>query len=60
MNWLKFLHILGATVWLGGGATLLVVGMRARKSGDPSTLAEFGRVVQHVGIAFLGQLGSLS
>ena len=54
MNWLKFLHILGATVWLGGGATLLVVGMRARKSGDPSTLAEFGRVVQHVGMRLLG------
>jgi uncharacterized membrane protein len=54
MNWLKFLHILGATVWIGGGATLIVVGMRARRSSDPSTVAEFARVVPYVGMRLLG------
>ena len=54
MNWLKFLHILGATAWLGGGATLIGVGIRARTSSDPRTIAEFARVVRYVGMRLLG------
>ena len=54
MSWLKFLHILGATVWLGGGATLIVLGIRTRRSSDPGSIAEFGRVVQYVGMRLLG------
>jgi uncharacterized membrane protein len=54
MNWLKFLHILGATVWLGGGAALILAGIRTRKSTDPGAVAEFGQVVQYVGMRLLG------
>src|SRR3989449_10135577 len=55
MVWLKFLHIVGATVWLGGGSTLILVGIRARRSSDPNALREFARVVPYVGMRLLGR-----
>ena len=55
MNWLKFLHIVGATVCIGGCATMILVGIRARRSTDPSGIVEFGRVVQYVGMRLLGR-----
>jgi uncharacterized membrane protein len=54
MVWLKFLHIVGATVWLGGGSTLVLVGIRARRSSDPNALREFARLVPYVGMRLLG------
>jgi uncharacterized membrane protein len=57
MSWLKFLHILGAIVWLGGGTTLLAVGARARRSADANTLAEFARLLRYIGIRLLGPGG---
>lgn len=54
MIWLKFLHILGAMVWLGGGLTLVLVGVRARQSSDPNAIREFARTVPYVGVRLLG------
>ena len=54
MDWLKFLHIVGAMVWLGGGTTLILVGLRARRSSDPNAIREFARVAPYVGIRLLG------
>jgi len=54
MNWLKLLHILGATVWLGGGTTLIVIGIRARARGDANAILEFARTVPYVGMRVLG------
>jgi uncharacterized membrane protein len=54
MNWLKLFHILGAMVWLGGGTTLIVIGLRARARGDANAILEFARTVPYVGIRLLG------
>jgi uncharacterized membrane protein len=48
-TWLKFGHILGAMVWLGGGVVLTMFGVRARRGGDPAAIAEFGRTLGYVG-----------
>ncbi|MGE3304467.1 MAG: DUF2269 family protein [Rhizobiaceae bacterium] len=41
MDWysiVKFLHITAAIVWLGGGFMLIIMGIRAQRSGDPQQL----------------------
>jgi len=52
-NWLLFVHILAAMVWLGGGLTLLIVGLRARASSRPEAIAEFAGAVPYVGLRVL-------
>jgi uncharacterized membrane protein len=52
--WLKLIHIAAAMAWLGGGLTLAVIGVRARRSGDATLLVAFGRTVQYVGLRVLG------
>jgi uncharacterized membrane protein len=52
-SWLHFVHVLAATVWLGGGTTLSALGMRARSASDPRPIAEFARVLPYVGIRIL-------
>jgi uncharacterized membrane protein len=47
-NWLKFLHILGATVWVGGGLMLAVLASRARSSVSDSELTGFLRTFMWV------------
>lgn len=54
MGWLKFLHIVGAMVWLGGGTTLILVGIRAQRSPDPNAIREFARLAPYVGMRLLG------
>jgi uncharacterized membrane protein len=34
----KFLHITAAIVWLGGGFLIIIMGIRAQRSGDPQQL----------------------
>jgi uncharacterized membrane protein len=48
-DWLHLGHVAGAIAWLGGGLTLFVLGLRARSSGDPTAIREFGRVLTYVG-----------
>lgn len=41
MDWysiVKFLHVTSAIVWLGGGFLLIVLGIRAQRSGDPQAM----------------------
>jgi uncharacterized membrane protein len=40
-EWLLFLHILAAMIWLGGLVALAAFGVRALRSGDSETLARF-------------------
>jgi uncharacterized membrane protein len=47
-TWLKFGHILGAIVWLGGGFTLAVLATRARRSADDTSIGEFVRTLIYV------------
>jgi uncharacterized membrane protein len=46
--WL-FLHIAGAIVWIGGAATAQVFAVLAKRSGDPTRTAAFGRDISFVG-----------
>jgi uncharacterized membrane protein len=40
-------------VWVGGGLTLSLVGLRARSSGNPAAVAEFGKTLPFVGLRVL-------
>src|SRR5438093_9624316 len=51
--WLLFVHVLSAMVWLGGGLTLMVAGLRVRSSSRPEALAEFAGTVPFVGLRIL-------
>ena len=47
--WLRFAHITGAVIWIGGGLMLTVIGGRARRSGDIVLIREFARTLSYVG-----------
>lgn len=40
-DWLLFLHVLAAMVWVGGGVLLAVVGARALRDSDPRAVGRF-------------------
>jgi uncharacterized membrane protein len=46
-QWLHFFHVLGACAWLGGGLILVAIGLRLRRSNDPTQIAEFGAAVRY-------------
>jgi uncharacterized membrane protein len=48
--WLHFAHVAGAILWVGGGATLSVVGARARQSGNLAVIGEFARMLSYIGL----------
>ncbi len=48
-TWLHFLHILSATVWVGGGFVLSLFGGRARASREPRAIPEFAETLTYVG-----------
>ena len=52
-TWLMFFHIGAATIWVGGGATLALMGWRAARIGDLGLLTAFGRSVQYLGLRLL-------
>src|SRR5579885_3365750 len=52
-DWLRLLHVLAATVWLGGGVTLSVLAMRARSASETRSIADFARVLPYVGLRVL-------
>lgn len=52
MDWysiIKFLHIVSATVWVGGGFTLMLLGVRANRANDPESLMFIMRTVARIG-----------
>ncbi|MGE5221528.1 MAG: DUF2269 family protein, partial [Omnitrophica WOR_2 bacterium] len=53
ISWLKFGHILGAMIWIGGGVMLSVLGVRARQSEDTHYIREFSRTLSYAGLRVL-------
>jgi uncharacterized membrane protein len=53
LTWLKFGHILGAMIWIGGGLMLSLLGMRVRQSEDPHFVKEFVQTLSYVGLRVL-------
>jgi uncharacterized membrane protein len=51
--WLHFLHVLAATVWVGGGVVLSLIAVRARSSSDPRAIGGFARLLPYVGLRVL-------
>ena len=51
--WLRFLHIAGAVIWVGGGVTLSLIGARVRGRGDVALMGEFARTLSYVGLRVL-------
>ncbi len=48
--WIHFAHVVGAVVWVGGGITLSLIGVRARRSGNLAVIGEFARTLSYVGL----------
>ncbi|MGA2763270.1 MAG: DUF2269 family protein [Spirochaetia bacterium] len=56
-SWLLFLHVLGAIVWLGAGATVSLIGLRVQRSRDRGVVADFARTLRYLGLrAFMPAL----
>lgn len=53
LTWLKFAHILGAIIWIGGGVMLSLIGTRTRQSEDPHFIREFSQTLSYVGLRVL-------
>ena len=53
VTWLKFAHIVSAMIWIGGGVTLSLIGIRTRQSENPSLIGEFARTLAYVGLRVL-------
>lgn len=52
-SWLQLLHVLAATVWLGGGLVMVLVAARTRSSSNAQAMAAFARIIPFVGIRVL-------
>ncbi|MGH2790803.1 MAG: DUF2269 family protein [Actinomycetota bacterium] len=48
-EYLLFIHVLMAVVWVGGAVTLQVMGSRLQKADDPVQMARFAREVEWIG-----------
>ena len=53
LTWLRFGHILGAIIWIGGGVMLSLIGIRTRHSQNPNNIREFSRTLSYVGLRVL-------
>jgi uncharacterized membrane protein len=63
MTWYEFLlffHIAMATIWVGGGAMLQFVALRAMHATDPKRLVEFGGDVEWIGKRVLTPTAALA
>jgi uncharacterized membrane protein len=48
--WIHFAHVAGASVWVGGGVMLSLVGLRARRSAIGEVVGEFARLLSYAGL----------
>jgi uncharacterized membrane protein len=48
-NWLKFLHVLAAMVWVGGLTALAAFSIHVRRGGEPDAVARFVRSLRVIG-----------
>lgn len=44
----KMIHVVAAVVWVGGGATLVVLALLIQRENDPGALAAFGQRVEFI------------
>lgn len=51
--WIHFIHVLGAIIWVGGGAMLSLIGARTRKSTDARIIGGFAKTLSYVGLRIL-------
>jgi uncharacterized membrane protein (DUF485 family) len=49
--WIHFAHVMGAIVWVGGGAIMSVVAWRARRTADIAVFRELAGVQSFLGLA---------
>ncbi len=54
--WVHFLHVAAASVWVGGGIIMAVVGVHTRRSTDPARLADFAQLLPFAGLRVLTAL----
>jgi uncharacterized membrane protein len=48
-DWLLFLHVLAAMIWVGGGVTLVVVAARVLRDPDPDAVGRFTASLRVIG-----------
>ncbi len=48
-NYLLFVHVMGAIIWVGGDVALQVIGTRISRADDPVQLAKFAGQVEWLG-----------
>jgi len=48
-DFLLFVHVLGAVIWVGGGSALNIVGTRLANASEPDAMAGFARQVEFIG-----------
>jgi uncharacterized membrane protein len=58
-EWLMFLHVLAAMVWVGGLVALLAFGRRTLREGDPGAVARFVGSLRVIGPALLAPAAGL-
>jgi uncharacterized membrane protein len=52
-EWLMFLHVLAAMVWVGGLVALLAFGRRTLREGDPGAVARFVGSLRVIGLVLV-------
>jgi uncharacterized membrane protein len=50
MDWLLFVHIGAAMVWVGGGVMLSAIGMRAKATNDLAVIRDFAKTLAFSGL----------
>ena len=55
----KLVHVTGAVVWVGGGLTLTILGLRAERSTNPGEMATIARQAAFVGERVFAPVGLL-
>jgi uncharacterized membrane protein len=48
--WIHLAHIAGAVIWVGGGLTLSLIGLRTRRSADLAVMREFAQTLSFLGL----------
>ncbi|MGX9181113.1 DUF2269 family protein [Mesorhizobium sp. BHbdii] len=63
MDWysiVKFLHVVSATLWVGGGFTLMVLAMRADRAGNIEGMLQAMRATGELGNRFFAPMSMLT
>ena len=52
-NLVKFIHVMAAVAWVGGGIMLQVLGWRIQRANDPRRMGEFAKDIAFVGLRYI-------